>query len=87
MEFRRVTTHIIVGVVAVGSWCWLPKRSRRSRSRRGPADHDDRSRHVRIAHNNEGFVTLGYRIVNEWSASGRSSRLARPCGKACRTTC
>jgi len=67
MEFRRVTTHIIVGVVAVGTLVLAAQEKPKIEIPKPgvPQIMTIEGEYVRVAYNNEGFVTLGYRIVNE----------------------
>ena len=69
MELRRVTTGLAVGVVTVGMTLLAAEQNQKPTveiPKPGvPQIMTIEGEYVRIAYNNEGFVTLGYRVVNE----------------------
>ena len=69
MKLRRVTTCLAVGLMTVGMTMLAAQQNQKPTveiPKPGvPQIMTIEGEYVRVAYNNEGFVTLGYRIVNE----------------------
>jgi hypothetical protein len=68
MELKRIVMQVVVGVATVGALAVVAAQEKPTVQAPRPGVPEIvqmEGPFVRIAYNNEGFVTLGYRIVNE----------------------